>query len=224
MKKIKFILSNFIGTVIAFLIIFLSAGRIGYWQGWIYISICLMTTLASLLFMQIDAELINERSKPGEGSKRWDKLILVISFFAFIIMSVIAGFDSGRFHWSPSFQVYWYIIGIVLTFFGQILFFVAQKQNKFFSSVVRIQTDRGHTVCDTGLYSMVRHPAYLSQVISTIGFPLLFGSLWSIIPSFIAISLLILRTYLEDSTLKKELEGYIEYSNKIRYKLIPGVW
>ena len=73
-------------------------------------------------------------------------------------------------------------------------------------------------------YSLVRHPACLSQVISNIGFPLLFGSLWSIIPSLIAIALLTLRTYLEDITLKNELEGYIEYSNRIRYKLIPGVW
>jgi protein-S-isoprenylcysteine O-methyltransferase Ste14 len=224
MKKIQFILKSFIGTVIAFLIIFISAGRIGYWQGWIYISICLLTTLASLLFMQIDDELINERSKPGEGTKKWDKLILAILFLAFIFMCMIAGLDSGRFHWSPVFHSFCYIIGILLTILGQILFFVAQKQNKFFSSVVRIQTDRGHTICDTGLYSLVRHPAYLSQIISNIGFPLLFGSLWSIIPSLIAIALLILRTYLEDITLKNELEGYIEYSNKIRYKFIPGIW
>lgn len=224
MKKIQFIFKSFIGTVIAFLIIFISAGRIGYWQGWIYISICFLTTLGSILFMQIDDELITERSKPGEGSKKWDRLLLAILFLAFIFMSMIAGLDSGRFHWSPVFHSYWYIIGILLTIFGQILFFVAQKQNKFFSSVVRIQTDRGHTICDTGLYSLVRHPAYLSQVISNIGFPLLFGSLWSIIPSFIATALLILRTYLEDITLKNELEGYIEYSNKIRYKFIPGIW
>ena len=104
MKKIQFILKSFIGTVIAFLIIFISAGRFGYWQGWIYISISFLTTLTSLLFMQIDAELINERSKPGEGVKKWDKLILAISFLAFIFMSAIAGLDSGRFHWSPVFH------------------------------------------------------------------------------------------------------------------------
>lgn len=224
MKTIKFILTNFIGTFIAFLIIFISAGRINYWQGWIYISICLLTTLASLLFMRLDKDLINERSKPGEGVKKWDKLILAVAFLFFIFMTLIAGLDSGRFHWSPVFHSYFYIIGIVLTIMGQILFFVAQKQNRFFSSVVRIQTDRGHAVCDTGLYSLIRHPAYFSQVISNIGFPLLFGSLWCIIPSLIAIALFTLRTYLEDNTLKKELVGYIEYSNKVRFRFIPGIW
>jgi protein-S-isoprenylcysteine O-methyltransferase Ste14 len=224
MKTIKFIIANFIGTVIAFLLIFISAGRIDYWQGWTYISICLLTTMTSLLFMRIDKDLINERSKPGEGVKKWDKPILAVTFLAFIFMSMIAGLDSGRFHWSPVFHSYFYIIGIVLTILGQILFFVAQKQNRFFSSMVRIQTDRGHAVCDTGLYSLVRHPAYLSQVISNIGFPLLFGSLWSIIPSLIAVALLTLRTYLEDNTLKNELEGYIDYANKVRFRFIPGIW
>jgi protein-S-isoprenylcysteine O-methyltransferase Ste14 len=224
MKTIQFIIKNFIGTFLAFLFIFISAGHIKYWQGWIYISISLLTTITSLLFMQIDTELINERSKPGEGTKKWDKLILAISFLAFILMSITAGLDSGRFQWSPPFHSYIYIIGIILTIIGQILFFIAQKQNKFFSSVVRIQSDRGHVVCDTGLYRIVRHPAYLGLIISTIGFPLLFGSLWSIIPSFIAIVLHLIRIYLEDITLINELKGYTEYAKKTRFKLIPGVW
>jgi protein-S-isoprenylcysteine O-methyltransferase Ste14 len=114
--------------------------------------------------------------------------------------------------------------GIILTGTGQLLFLVAQKQNRFFSSTVRIQTDRGHTVCETGLYKIVRHPAYMGSLIQSIGFPMIFGSLWSIIPVCILIVLFIVRTNLEDKTLKDELKGYIEYSDKTRYRIIPYVW
>lgn len=114
--------------------------------------------------------------------------------------------------------------GVIFTVAGQLLFLTAQKQNKYFSSTVRIQTNREHLVCDTGLYKIVRHPAYLGSIIQSIGFPLLFGSLWSIIPISFSILFLITRTVLEDKTLKEELKGYIDYADKIRYKLIPYFW
>ena len=141
-----------------------------------------------------------------------------------IIMYIIADLDSGRFHWSPDFHWSVYIPGIIFTITGQLLFLIAQKQNKFFSSTVRIQTDRGHTVCESGLYKVVRHPAYLGSVIQAIGFPLLFGSLWSIIPVCVLIVFLVTRTHLEDKTLKNELKGYTEFSYKTRHKLIPYIW
>ena len=139
-------------------------------------------------------------------------------------MYITAGLDSGRYHWSPDFHWSIYLLGIILTISGQLLFLIAQKQNKFFSSTVRIQTDREHIVCETGLYKIVRHPAYMGSIIQSLGFPLLFGSLWSIIPIGLLIILLITRTYLEDKTLKNELNGYLEYSTKTRYKIIPFVW
>jgi protein-S-isoprenylcysteine O-methyltransferase Ste14 len=171
-----------------------------------------------------DSDLLNERTKPGEGSKKWDKNLLGLSFLITIIMYTLAGLDSGRFHWSPNFHCSLSLIGIFLTASGQLLFLKAQKQNKFFSSIVRIQTDRDHTVCDTGLYKIVRHPAYLGSIIQLLGFPLLFGSLWSILPVGLLIVLHVTRTYLEDKTLKKELSGYLEYSRNTRYKIIPFVW
>jgi protein-S-isoprenylcysteine O-methyltransferase Ste14 len=109
-------------------------------------------------------------------------------------------------------------------FSGQLLFLIAKKTNRFFSSVVRIQNDRGHTVCETGIYRFVRHPGYLGMIISWIGFPLLLGSVWSIIPIVFAIILLLVRTSLEDRTLIKELTGYSQYIQKTRYKLVPGIW
>jgi protein-S-isoprenylcysteine O-methyltransferase Ste14 len=222
--KISYLIKHFIGSFLFFIIIFISAGRINYWQGLIYVIIGLIMSILNYTVLRIDSELLNERSKPGEGTKKWDKAILGLSFLITISMYITAGLDSGRNHWSPDFHWSIYLLGIILTILGQLLFLIAQKQNKFFSSTVRIQTNREHIVCETGLYKIVRHPAYLGSIIQSLGFPLLFGSLWSIIPICLLIILLITRTNLEDKTLKNELKGYPEYSDKTRYKIIPYIW
>ena len=212
------------GTLVFFSILFISAGRLDYWQGWIYVIIGLIMFSLNYTVLRIDFRLLEERSKPGEGTKKWDKLILGISFIITISMYIIAGLDSGRYQWSPDFHWSIYLIGIFLTISGQLLYLIAQKQNKSFFSTVRVQTEREHAVCESGLYKIVRHPAYLASIIQSIGFPLLIGSLWSIIPISLLIILLIIRTYLEDKTLIDELKGYLEYSHKTRYKIIPYVW
>jgi len=222
--KTSYVIKHFFGTFIFFAIIFVSAGRINYPQGLIYVSIGLIMTILNYTVLRIDSGLLKERSKPGEGTKKWDKTILGLSFLVTISMYIIAGLDSGRYHWSPDFHWSICLLGIILTASGQLLFLIAQKQNRFFSSTVRIQTDREHVVCETGLYKTVRHPAYLGSIIQASGFPLLFGSLWSIIPVCVLIILFVIRTVLEDRTLRNELKGYPEYSDKTRYKIIPFVW
>jgi protein-S-isoprenylcysteine O-methyltransferase Ste14 len=222
--KSNYVIKHLTGTFLFFTIIFISAGRLVYWQGLIYVTIGLIMSILSYTVLRIDPELLNERSKPGEGTKDWDKKILGLSFLMTLSMYIVAGLDSGRYHWSPDFHWSLTVIGIILTISGQLLFLIAQKQNKFFSSTVRIQTNRGHVVCDTGLYKIVRHPAYLGSIIQSLGFPLLFGSLWSIIPICLLVILFLTRTNLEDKTLKEELKGYPEYSDKTRYKIIPYVW
>jgi len=222
--KTSYVIKHFVGTFVFFAILFISAGRIDYWQGLVYVGIGVMMSVLSYTVFSIDQELLDERSKAGEGAKQWDKTILGLSFLTTISMYVTAGLDSGRYHWSPDFNRSLCVVGILMTMAGQLLFLIAQKQNKFFSSTVRIQTDREHTVCDTGLYKVVRHPAYLGMIIQSLGFPLLFGSLWSIIPICLSIILIVTRTYLEDKTLINELKGYPEYTTKTRYRIIPGVW
>lgn len=222
--KNGYILKHFTGTLIFFLIIFISAGKLYYWQGLIYVSLGLIMGILNYTVLAIDPELLKERSKPGENTKKWDKAILGLSFLSTISMYVIAGLDSGRYNWSPDFHWSLYLAGIILTGSGQLLFLVAQKQNRFFSSTVRIQTEREHTVCDSGLYKVVRHPAYMGSIIQAVGFPLIFGSLWSIIPVSLLIILHITRTFLEDKTLIKELKDYSEYSNKTNFKLVPYLW
>ena len=100
----------------------------------------------------------------------------------------------------------------------------AESVNKHFEPTVRIQTERGHTVVDTGPYTIVRHPGYLAASLLVLGMPLALGSFWALIPAVISYLLLVVRTALEDRTLQDELPGYREYAERVRYRLIPGVW
>jgi len=222
--KTNYIIKHLFGSLLFFAIIFISAGRIDYAQGLAYVAIGLFMVVLNYTVLRIEPELQKERSKPGEDTKKWDKAILGISFLVTILMYIIAGLDSGRYRWSPDFHWSFYLLGAILTTLGQLLFLIAQKQNRFFSSTVRIQINRDQSVCDTGLYKIVRHPAYLGSIIQSIGFPFIFGSVWSTIPICAMIILLIIRTNLEDRTLKNELKGYLDYSEKTRCKIIPYVW
>jgi len=222
--KTKFLIKTLITSVVFSLILFISAGKINYFQGWLFLVTNIVTGLMNFWTIRNDKELMNERSKIGDNAKNWDKKILGISALVYVINVIIAGLDAGRFQWSPNFHWSIYVFGVLLTIAGQIIFLTARKQNKYFSSVVRIQKNREHKVCETGLYRVVRHPGYLGMTISLISIPLITGSVWSTITTLIAIILLFIRTHLEDKTLLSELDGYKEYSEKTRNRLIPLMW
>lgn len=222
--KLNFLLKTSMTSIIFSLILFISAGKIEYFQGWLFLVTNIITGLMNFWSIRNDEALMNERSKMGDNVKSWDKKILGISALVYVLNVIVAGLDSGRFQWSPDFHWSLYTFGILLTLAGQILFLTARKQNRFFSSVVRIQKDRGHKVCDTGLYKIVRHPGYLGMTVSLISIPLITGSVWSSITTIIAVVLLFVRTSLEDKTLLSELDGYREYSEKTRDRIVPNVW
>jgi protein-S-isoprenylcysteine O-methyltransferase Ste14 len=96
--------------------------------------------------------------------------------------------------------------------------------NAYFSTAVRIQTDRDQTVCRSGPYRYVRHPGYLGFILQSIGTPLLLGSLWALIPGLAAVALMVVRTILEDRMLQAELAGYSDLVQAVRYRLVPGIW
>lgn len=224
MVTIKILIKGLVTNLIFTAILFICAGRMDYIQGWVFLSVNIVATIMNFLSIRKNNDLANERSKLGEGAKSWDKLILGFSAVIYLIMIIIAGLDSGRFLWTTNFSWIISVSGVTIMIIGQVLFLTARSQNHFFSSVARIQKERGHYVCDTGLYKTVRHPGYSGMILSLIGIPLITNSVWSIIPTLIAIILLLIRTLLEDRMLKTELGGYIEYSRKTRYKLIPFVW
>ena len=135
-----------------------------------------------------------------------------------------AGMDSGRFRWTGFVPVGVAVAGAVLMVLGQVLFAMAKRENAFFSSTVRIQPERGHRVCDTGLYRFVRHPGYLGMLMSQLAFPLVMQSYWAFLPAGIGAALLVVRTVLEDRYLLEELPGYLDYTNTTRRKLLPGLF
>ena len=224
MSRIQYYIKSLAGILLFDAILFISAGRIDYYQAWIFTATSLFGLLLNYFLTSDDAALLDERSKPPKDAKEWDKHILKLSALLTILAYVVAGLDSGRYLWSPHLPLGTCLAGIALVISGQLLFTFAKKANKFFSSVVRIQSERGHTVCEAGPYRYIRHPGYLGMIISLAGFPLLLGSIWSTIPIVFAIALLLVRTRLEDETLFKELSGYDQFVQTTRYRLIPRLW
>lgn len=222
--KAKFLIKTLFTPIIFSVILFICSGKLNYFQGWIFLATNLVSGLMNFGSIRNDPELMTERSRVAKNAKSWDKRILGLSALTYILTVVVAGLDSGRFQWSPNFHWSIYVLGISLTFIGQTIFFAARKENKFFSSIVRIQTDRGHTVCDTGIYKIVRHPGYSGMTISLLAIPLITGSIWCFIPTVISVILLFIRTSFEDDALKKELSGYNEYIQKTKNRLIPKIW
>jgi protein-S-isoprenylcysteine O-methyltransferase Ste14 len=171
-----------------------------------------------------DPELLKDRmtfSKPS--AKGWDKLILWIGTVVCVPYLLLPGLDAIRYQWSsvPMGVKVAGFAGIVATF---LLIFWVMSENTYLSRIVEIQEERGHTVISTGPYQYVRHPMYVGVIILTICIPLALGSLWALIPSTLIIVLIVVRTHFEDKTLRVELEGYKEYSEKVPYRLLTGVW
>ena len=170
-------------------------------------------------------DLIAERGQAldKEDTEPWDKVLMPLGIIVAIVMLIIAGLDK-RFEWSPNLPLLLNITAFVITALGYSLGTWATSVNRFFSAVVRIQRDRGHTVVSSGPYRLIRHPGYAGTVVTSLATPLLLGSLWALIPAALAVCLLIIRTALEDRTLQEELEGYHDYAARVRYRLLPGVW
>ena len=169
-------------------------------------------------------DLIEERAKPGPGTKWWDKIFLALYLPMYLGVYLIACLDAGRFGWSPPLPIAVYILGYLVLFLAHYLVMWAMWTNMFFSSTVRIQTDRGHTVVQDGPYRFMRHPGYVGAIVMPACFSLVLGSLWGLIPSGVIAILLIIRTYLEDVTLQRELPGYAEYAGNVKYRLVPRIW
>jgi protein-S-isoprenylcysteine O-methyltransferase Ste14 len=185
----------------------------------------LLAVMASgFVFLPDMMELAQERSSPGPGAKSWDIPFVVLFFACYLAMPIVAGLDVGRFHWTGPMPWGAYCAGYLGYAAGSAIFLWAMRVNRFFSSVVRIQTERGHHVIDTGPYALVRHPGYVGAILFVPGMALILGSLWALVPAGVMLAGLIARTKLEDSTLQNELPGYKEYSARVRYRILPGIW
>ena len=198
-----------------------AAGRISYWQGWVYGGSNFLILAVNYLVLRGRPDLIQERLSPGEGTKRWDKVYFALSTPLFFAAIVLAALDAGRFRWGPAVPLWAYLLAGAVYAVGQALHFWAKATNRWFATVVRIQKDRGQAVCADGPYRFVRHPGYVGGLLFMLATPLLLGSWLAMIPQAAAAALLVLRTYLEDRALQSELPGYSEYARRVRHRLCP---
>jgi protein-S-isoprenylcysteine O-methyltransferase Ste14 len=155
--------------------------------------------------------------------KGWDKFYFAATTPMYILALILSGLDA-RFGWTTNMSPVVYWGSVIVYLIGQAIFLWARYTNNYFSSVVRIQTDRGHTVCKEGPYRFVRHPGYVGGFLFTITIGLMLGSWWASIPQVIAALMLIWRTAREDKTLQAELLGYAQYATETRFRLVPGIW
>ena len=223
-SKATTIIRTIFTILFAIAAIFVPAGTLKWTEAWLFIILYAVAVVAVLFWMKKKAPgLLKERMARKKDVKSWDKIFMALYSCILIVILILPGLDAVRFHWSnvP-------LIAKVLAFIGYLpgfwLAFWAMRENAFLSDVVRIQEDRGHTVCTTGPYKYVRHPMYVGVFVIMLCYPLSLGSLYAFIPAGIIIILFFFRTALEDKTLLEELPGYKEYAQKVRYRLIPGIW
>ena len=206
------------------MLLFLPAGRLDWQAGWLYLALVSSSVALAGVYVRCkNPVLIKRRVRIGKGTETWDKIWL--AFFAplYLAVYVVAGLDAVRFGWSSMPGLLW-PVGLALLLSGTMLYAWSMGVNPFFEQTVRIQTESGHRVIDTGPYRYVRHPGYVGMIGWLLSAPLLLGSWWAFLPSVLSVAAFVVRTALEDRTLHGKLPGYAEYACRVRYRLIPKLW
>jgi len=222
---------QWIGLIVVYLSIplalLLCGGDFGWWQAWIYSLLISSAGIGGRIWAeQRHPGLMAERQniESVQGAKAWDKVLAPLMALSVAHpLVIVAGLDH-RYGWSPEFPLWLFVLGLILISLGYGFAAWALAENRFFSSVVRIQTDRGHVVCDSGPYRIVRHPGYAGNILALPGIVLALGSVWALIPAAVALIIAVIRTALEDQTLQEELPGYRDYAQHVCYRLMPGVF
>ncbi len=213
--------------VFVFAVLFISAGRLDWWEAWAYIANTLIVIIISRGIMLIkNPDMAMERAEASrrENVLPVDRILVpIVATYGPLVTLVVAGLDK-RFGWSPDLPDSVQIIALLVIFTGSMIGSWAMIANRFFSSHIRIQTDRGHKVIDSGPYRIVRHPGYASGLLSWLACPVFFSSYWVAIPTLLVIIAMVFRTSIEDRTLQDKLPGYRDYTQSTRYRLIPGIW
>jgi protein-S-isoprenylcysteine O-methyltransferase Ste14 len=219
-----------VGTVAIFLVVnavllFVAAGQLNWTWAWSYLGICVLSMAINGAFLlRTSPETIAERGHGVSRIRGWDRVVSGLWALAlYLALPLVAGLDM-RFGWSGGLGTATHVAGAMVLAMGLGLAGWAMIANAYFSTAVRIQSDRGHTVCRTGPYRFVRHPGYVGSILQSVGTPMLLGSLWALVPGIVVMLLAILRTSYEDRMLQAELPGYLDFVQEVRYRLVPGIW
>jgi len=221
---VRYAIRETMGIVVMGVALFWSAGQIDWWPAWASLAVMLgWVTATAIVILRFNPGLLAERLGPRKGAKLWDTAIMSILGLTQLVRYVVAGLDQ-RYGWTGGFPLAAQIAALVICALGYALFVWATASNTFFSQIVHIQLERGHTVVTGGPYHYVRHPGYIGAILYELAVSFLLASWWSLIASGLGAILLILRTALEDRTLQAELPGYMDYARQVRYRLLPGIW
>jgi protein-S-isoprenylcysteine O-methyltransferase Ste14 len=215
------------GLVLTAAILFLAAGTADWPGAWAL----LVVTLGGYAVFMVAVvwrhpDLIEERIRVDRHSdvKRWDRPIVALAAIVLPpVMWLVAGFDR-RYGWSPDHGMVIGVSALIAFAAGSAVTFWAMASNRFFSALVRIQHDRGHTVADRGPYAVVRHPGYVGAIVANIATPVVLGSIPALGIGMVIAVLFVIRTALEDRALQRELEGYPAYAARVRRRLVPAMW
>ncbi len=208
-------------------LILVLSGDFTWPEGWIFSIWFIVLCFSTILYLnRKDPALLAERFKqPGAGNQEsWDRYVVYGLLIGFIVWIVVMPLDAKRFGWSPQFPLWLKVVGgagLAASFF---LFFRSFTDNTFLSPLVRVQEDRKQRVVSTGVYGFVRHPMYLGAILMFVGAPLVLGSFYGVIVGLALTILLMVRIVGEEVMLARELEGYREYIQNVRYRLFPFLW
>lgn len=221
---VRYAIRETLGIVVMGVALFWSAGQIDWWPAWAAIAVMLAWILATaIVIFRFYPALLAERLGPRKGARPWDTVIVSILGLVQLVRYIVAGLDH-RYGWTGGFPLAAQIAALTLCVLGYALVVWATASNAFFSQIVRIQSERGHTVATGGPYRCVRHPAYVGAIVYELAVSVLLASWWAGIASGLNAILLILRTVLEDRTLQGELAGNVDYARQVRHRLLPGIW
>jgi protein-S-isoprenylcysteine O-methyltransferase Ste14 len=221
---VRYAIREVMGTVIMGVALFWSAGRIDWWPAWALIVLMLAwITATAIVILRVNPDLLAERLGPRKGARSWDLAIMSTIGVTTLVRLVVAGLDQ-RYGWTGAIPLTAQIVALAVSALGYGLVVWATASNAFFSQIVRIQSERGHSVAAGGPYRFVRHPGYLGTILYELAVPILLASWWALIVGGLNAILLIVRTALEDRTLQAELSGYDDYARQVRYRLLPGIW
>jgi protein-S-isoprenylcysteine O-methyltransferase Ste14 len=202
--------------------LFGSAGTFAWPMAWALMAVFALFSVAG--FALLPPELIVERSRLPADARPLDLLIGGLAILLLIpATAVVSGLDA-RWHWSPALPVAVRVAALAIFVLGYAVSLWAAWANPFFSAVVRIQRERGHHVVSRGPYAVVRHPGYAGPLLAHVCLPLALGSLWGLLPALGGCACLVLRIGFEERVLRAELAGYVEYAQRVRWRLLPYVW